>query len=52
MSVATGRHQFADTLAFVAEHYDYQPQAFTNGDVDNAAGHNEGSCKTLILARL
>ncbi|MEU9253811.1 HopJ type III effector protein [Streptomyces sp. NPDC048270] len=51
-SLASDEHQFADTLAFVAAHYDYQPQAFRNGDVENAAGENEGSCKTLGLAVL
>ena len=44
--------QFAETLAFVAEHYDYQPSAFRNGAVESAAGQNEGSCKTLGLALL
>lgn len=43
---------FSETLAFAAEHYDYQPSAFRNGTVDNAAGQNEGSCKTLGLALL
>ncbi|PTS86735.1 HopJ type III effector protein [Pseudomonas sp. HMWF032] len=43
---------FAETLAFIAEHYQYQPSAFSNGDVHNAAGQNEGSCKTLGLAIL
>jgi hypothetical protein len=43
---------FAETLAFIAEHYDYTPSAFTNGVVENAAGQNEGSCKTLGLALL
>ncbi|MEO4045876.1 HopJ type III effector protein [Pseudomonas sp. CAU 1711] len=43
---------FAETLAFVAEHYDYRPSAFRNGAVENAAGQNEGSCKTLGLALL
>ena len=52
MSLTSGEHVFADTLAFVAEHYDYQPQAFSNGPVENAAGQNEGSCKTLGLAVL
>ncbi|MEV6684366.1 HopJ type III effector protein [Streptomyces sp. NPDC051130] len=51
-SLASGKHEFADTLAFVAAHYDYRPQAFRNGDLDNAAGENEGSCKTLGLALL
>ena len=43
---------FAETLAFIAEHYQYQPSAFSNGDVHNTAGQNEGSCKTLGLALL
>ena len=51
-SLNSGEHVFADTLAFIAAHYDYQPQAFTNGGVENAAGQNEGSCKTLGLALL
>lgn len=51
-SLRSGQHAFADTLAFIAEGYDYQPQAFRNGEVENAAGQNEGSCKTLGLALL
>ncbi|MFJ2540920.1 HopJ type III effector protein [Pseudomonas sp. NPDC087614] len=51
-SLKSGEHLFADTLAFIAAGYDYQPQAFNNGGVENAAGQNEGSCKTLSLALL
>ncbi|WP_281211589.1 HopJ type III effector protein [Pseudomonas fulva] len=51
-SLDSGEHVFADTLAFIAEHYAYQTRAFSNGDVENAAGQNEGSCKTLGLALL
>ncbi|MCP1499702.1 hypothetical protein J2Y86_004409 [Pseudomonas migulae] len=51
-SLKSGEHVFADTLAFIASAYDYQPQAFNNGGVENAAGQNEGSCKTLGLALL
>ncbi|MBC3411917.1 HopJ type III effector protein [Pseudomonas sp. SWRI51] len=51
-SLASGEHAFADTLAFIAGNYSYQPQAFDNGGVHNAAGQNEGSCKTLGLALL
>ncbi|MBD8574848.1 HopJ type III effector protein [Pseudomonas syringae] len=51
-SLRSGQHAFADTLTFVAQGYAYQPQAFRNGEVDNAAGQNEGSCKTLGLALL
>ena len=52
VSLDSGEHLFADTLEFIAAGYDYQPQAFTNGGVENAAGQNEGSCKTLGLALL
>lgn len=45
-------HPFADTLAFIAAHYDYQPQPFDNGGVASATGQNEGSCKLLGLALL
>jgi hypothetical protein len=51
-SLNSGAHTFAETLAFIAAGYDYQPQAFNNGGVENAAGQNEGSCKTLGLALL
>lgn len=51
-SLASGEHVFADTLGFIAANYSYQPQAFNNGGVENAAGQNEGSCKTLGLALL
>lgn len=51
-SLRNRNHQFSDTLAFIAAHYDYQPSRFMNGSVENAAGENEGSCKTLGLALL
>jgi hypothetical protein len=51
-SLESGKHLFSDTLSFVSAHYQYQPQAFRNGDLQNAAGENEGSCKTLGLAKL
>ncbi|MFI5765771.1 HopJ type III effector protein [Streptomyces sp. NPDC051563] len=51
-SLASGEHGFAATLDFVAAHYAYEPRAFRNGDVENAAGENAGSCKTLGLALL
>ncbi|MEU5150184.1 HopJ type III effector protein [Streptomyces yangpuensis] len=51
-SLASGEHEFADTLAFIAAHYAYEPQAFRNGELANAAGENGGSCKTLGLALL
>lgn len=43
-------HRFADTLAFIDQHYHYQPSAFRNGPVSNSAEQNQGSCKVLALA--
>jgi len=45
-------HTFSETLAFIADTYDYRPCRFSNSDLDNAPGENEGSCKTLGLAVL
>ena len=44
-------HQFADTLSFIETHYHYQPSAFVNGSVHNAADQNQGSCKVLAAAK-
>ena len=46
------QHLFSQTLAFIAEHYHYQASSFSNGRLENPAGQNEGSCKTLGLALL
>lgn len=43
---------FEDTLAVIAQHYEYTPITFDNGDIHNPAGSNEGSCKILAFARL
>jgi len=43
---------FADTMQLIDDFYIYQPTAFRNGDIINAAGSNEGSCKILAFARL
>lgn len=43
-------HRFADTLAFIEQHYHYQPSAFSNGDLRNSEEQNQGSCKLLAMA--
>ena len=43
---------FAETLAVIGEHYHYQPTEFCNGELVNAAGTNEGSCKVFSFAKL
>lgn len=44
--------EFADTIAAIEAHYVYTPTAFRNGDVENAAGQNGGSCKIFAFAKL
>ena len=43
---------FADTIATVDTNYGFTPTAFRNGELENAAGQNSGSCKLLSLAKL
>lgn len=43
-------HRFADTLAFIDQHYHYQPSAFSNGPLHNGAQQNQGSCRILAMA--
>lgn len=47
---------FADVMATISAHYDYQPVRFTNGvegdSVVSEAGTNEGSCKIFAFGQL
>ena len=47
---------FQDTIAVIAEHYDYHPVEFINGQgaqcLVNSPGVNEGSCKIFAFALL
>jgi len=43
---------FAETIAAVDANYEFTPTAFRNGELENAAGQNSGSCKLLSLAKL
>lgn len=46
---------FKETMAVIADNYDYQPTEFSNGlnqSLINAAGQNEGSCKIFAFAKL
>lgn len=44
--------QFSDVITFIMQHYEYQPTRFSNGDIINEAGKNEGSCKIFAFAEL
>lgn len=43
---------FNDTIAVIDANYDFIPSAFRNGEMRNAAGQNNGSCKVFSFARL
>lgn len=44
--------EFDDTISIIEEEYNFTPTSFTNGDVRNAAGENNGSCKIFAFAQL
>jgi hypothetical protein len=43
---------FQDTIALIDAHYDFTPTAFRNGELQNEAGQNNGSCKLFSFAKL
>jgi hypothetical protein len=45
-------HQFAATLAFINQWYDFTPTAFNNGHIANSAEQNQGSCRVLAFASM
>lgn len=44
--------QFDDTMQVIDANYQFTPTAFKNGDVENEAGQNNGSCKIFSFAAL
>ena len=48
--LGTAEHHFADSLAFIEQHYHYQPSGFHNGPLYNSAEQNQGSCRILAMA--
>lgn len=43
---------FADVIAVVDATYTFTPTAFKNGNTQNEAGSNNGSCKIFAFAKL
>ncbi|WP_428774530.1 HopJ type III effector protein [Vibrio sp.] len=44
--------EFETTIEVIEANYQFTPTAFTNGEVNNAAGQNNGSCKIFAFAKL
>ncbi|NBL63897.1 type III effector [Flavobacterium sp. NST-5] len=43
---------FQDTIQVIEENYDFTATAFKNGNQNNNAGENNGSCKIFSFAKL
>lgn len=43
---------FDQTMRVIESNYHFVPTAFQNGDLNNAAGQNSGSCKLFSFAKL
>ena len=44
--------EFEQVMQVIADNYQYQPTSFTNGELINEIGTNEGSCKIFYFAKL
>ncbi|AOW78086.1 type III effector [Colwellia sp. PAMC 20917] len=44
--------EFSEVMAVISANYHYQPCAFSNDDLMNESGTNEGSCKIFAFAKL
>jgi hypothetical protein len=44
--------EFNEVMAVISANYHYQPCTFSNGELINQSGANEGSCKIFAFAKL
>ncbi|ALO36588.1 type III effector [Colwellia sp. MT41] len=52
LSLNSDEVTFEQVMQVIAENYSYTPVGFSNGDLLNETGTNEGSCKIFYFARL
>lgn len=43
---------FEQTMQVIDDHFDFSPTSFVNGETENQAGQNNGSCKIFTFAQL
>jgi len=43
---------FEETITIIDTYYNFEPSLFTNGEVTNNPGENNGSCKIFSFAKL
>ncbi|WP_308991685.1 HopJ type III effector protein [Mariniflexile litorale] len=44
--------EFSETMGVIESNYEFTPTAFKNGELQNNAGENSGSCKLFAFAKL
>jgi len=52
LNTAPDSIEFTDAMAVIEALYEFTPTAFRNGELENAAGQNNGSCKLFAFAKL
>ena len=52
LSLSPESVSFEDTMVAIEQSYQFTETGFSNGEVINAAGENNGSCKILSFGRL
>ncbi len=52
LNVNAQQISFEQVMQVISENYNYLPATFSNGDLLNEAGTNEGSCKIFYFAKL
>lgn len=50
--LAHSEHTFAQTLAFIEQHFNYQASGFKFAQLESNSEQNQGSCKIFALAQL
>ena len=45
-------NEFSKTIQVIEDHYMFTPCSFTNGDLKNNPGENNGSCRIFAFAKL
>ncbi|MGR5308308.1 HopJ type III effector protein [Vibrio mediterranei] len=43
---------FEQTMQVIDEYFDFSPVSFVNGETENQAGQNNGSCKIFAFAQI
>jgi hypothetical protein len=49
LTTSPDKIEFTDTMTVIESLYDFIPTQFSNGDVTNLAGDNNGSCKIFAF---